>query len=372
MYINNGKGIFTKNEKALPAISSSGSRVYAFDYDNDGDEDLLVCGRLVPGKYPAPAKSYILTNESTSNNIIFKDYTNDLVPIFNTLGLATAAILEDIDNDGFTDIIVSGEWMDIKVFKNLNGGGFKDITSDMELNDTTGWWFSLSAGDFDNDGDIDFVAGNLGLNYKYKSNGKATFDIYYKDFDNNDKADIVLSYFNEGKKFPVRGRSCSSSQIESIKKKFKTYNEFAEATLVDVYGEDNLNDALHYQVNTFATSYFENDNGKFIKHQLPNEIQFSSVNQIVVDDYNKDGNLDIIGVGNLYASEIETPRNDAGTGIILLGDGKGQFKSLSIQESGLYTPGDVKDMSPIKIGKKPMLLISNNNDYLKFIEINTL
>ncbi|MEP5340199.1 MAG: VCBS repeat-containing protein [Algibacter sp.] len=369
LYKNDGLGNLTLTKPALPQMHTSGSRVYKFDYDKDGDHDLLICGRLVPGNYPSPAKTYILENKSTIENIKFEDVTDTLIPEFSNLGLATAASIEDIDNDGFKDIVILGEWMPIRVFKNNQGKGFSEISKDLGLENTTGWWFSISSGDFDKDGDIDFIAGNLGLNYKYKSTDDETFDIYFNDFDKNNKKDIVLSYYNEGKKYPVRGRSCSSQQIGNLKDKFKTYNEFAEATLIDVYGEDQLEKSLHYQVNTFATSYIENKNGTFVVHPLPNEIQLSSINQLLIKDFNLDGNLDVLGAGNLYASEIETPRNDAGTGVLLLGNGKGDFNPVSIKESGFYAPKDVKDMAPIIVGGKQMILIANNNDYLKFISV---
>ncbi|OUR97631.1 hypothetical protein A9Q86_15570 [Flavobacteriales bacterium 33_180_T64] len=369
IYKNNGSGKLSITKNALPKMHTSGSRVYQFDYDKDGDLDLLVCGRLVPGNYPSPAKTYILENVSTQSTIKFIDVTGAIIPEFNKLGLTTAADLVDINNDGWQDIVIVGEWMPIRVFKNNQGENFSEITNQLGLEETTGWWFSIKSGDFDGDGDLDFVAGNLGLNYKYKSSDDETFDIYFNDFDKNNKNDIVLSYYNEGEKYPVRGRSCSSSQVNEIKDKFKTYNEFAEATLVDVYGENQLEDALHYQVNTFASMYIENTGDTFILHPLPKDIQLSSVNQLLVDDFNKDGYLDILAAGNLYASEIETPRNDAGTGLFLSGNGKGEFKPYSISNSGFYAPKDVKDMALITVDGTQMILIANNNEAAQFIEI---
>ncbi len=371
LYTNDGSGNLSLSGDALPEMITSGSRVYNFDYDKDGDQDLLICGRLIPGNYPAPAKTYILENVSTSQTIKFLDVTNALVPEFNKLGLATSASIEDIDNDGWMDVVVVGEWMPIQVFKNNKGKAFEDISEKLGLANTTGWWFSVTSGDFDRDGDMDFIAGNLGLNYKYKSFEDETFDIYFNDFDNNNKKDIVLSYYNEGKKYPVRGRSCSSSQVGEIKEKFKTYNEFAEATLVDVYGEDELEESLHYQVNTFATSYIENKEGAFVLHELPNALQLSSINQILVKDFNKDGYLDFVAAGNLYGSEIETPRNDAGTGVFMAGNGFGEFVPYSVEKSGIYMPKDVKDLALIRVGTKQFIIAANNNDALKFIEVGS-
>jgi hypothetical protein len=283
------------------------------------------------------------------------------------LGMVTSSLWSDFDNDGQIDLIVVGEWMPITVFKN-NGGSFKNITKDLDLEATTGWWFSINEGDFDNDGDMDYLVGNLGLNYKYKANKEETFDIYVNDFDKNKSNDIVLSYYNEGEKFPVRGRECSSQQIPAIKKKFKNYETYSNATLVDIYTEQDLSASLHYQVNSFASVFLENKEGAFITHQLPMEAQFSSINQILVDDYDKDGNLDAVIAGNLYVSEVETPRNDASFGYYLKGDGKGQFKAISPLASGLYIKGDTKDMAEIKIGDRKYIIVAKNDDYLQFIE----
>ena len=237
--------------------------------------------------------------------------------------------------------------------------------------DTTGWWWSIEQGDFDQDGDMDYVVGNNGLNYKYKATADATFDIFVNDFNKDNKEDIVLSYYNDGKQYPLRGRECSSQQIPAIKTKFQDYESFAEATLEEVYSEKSLNSSLHYQVKSFASIYLENKNGTFIIHQLPIEAQVSSINEILVNDYDKDGFLDILLAGNLYESEVETPRNDAGYGLFLKGNGKGKFKSIAASKSGLFIPGDVKAMGLIhKNDKSAFIIAAKNNDYLQFLKWN--
>ena len=368
-YENDGNGNFNKVFTALPKMISSGSRVVQADYDNDGDIDLFVCGRLTPKNYPAPADSYILENRSTKNSIRFVDVTDTVCPDLKNLGLATDASWADYDNDGKLDLIIVGEWMPIKVFKN-KGDKFVDATNIVGLENTNGWWFSMAKGDFDNDGDTDFIVGNLGLNYKYKTNESETFDIYFNDFDKNNKNDIVLSYYNDGKKYPLRGRQCSSEQIPAIKSKFKNYESYSNATLVDVYTEEDLEKSLHYQVNTFASTYVENKNGKFILHKLPNLAQFSSINQIIPYDVNKDGNLDVVIGGNLFGSEVETPRNDAGNGLLLQGDGKGNFTAIPYHENGLLINKDVKDMALITVKDKKMILVANNDDFMQVISIH--
>lgn len=370
LYINDGTGKFLKSIDALPKMHTSGSKVFASDFDNDGKEDLLVLGRLVPGNYPSPPGSYILKNISKNGKLKYEDITKKVAPDFKTLGMATDAQITDINNDGFKDIIIVGEWMPITVFQN-NNGNFTDISEKMGLtNDTAGWWWSINEGDFDNDGDMDFIVGNLGLNYKYKATEDQTFDIYFNDFDHNNHGDIVLSYYNGGEKYPVRGRQCSSQQVPGIKKKFPDYESFSKATLADVYTKKELEESLHYQVKSFASIYMENKDGKFILHNLPRIAQTSCINDILINDYDKDGNLDALIAGNLYWSEVETPRNDAGFGLLLKGSGDGAFKAINPLESGFYTPGDIKNMSNLKFNNQDVIILAKNNDELQFVKFN--
>jgi len=367
LYINEN-GNFKKSDSALPKMYTSGSRVFAHDFDKDGDLDLFVAGRLVPGSYPAPANSYLLENISEKGKPKFRNITNEAAPDFNDLGLVTSASWTDFDNDGWTDLVIAGEWMPIKVFKN-DHGEFIDISKQLGLEDTTGWWFSLKEGDFDNDGDMDFIAGNLGLNYKYQAAEDASFDVYYYDFDGNNTKDIVLSYFNDGEKFPVRGRECSSQQMPGIKNKFENYSSFANADLEDIYTTDYLENALHYQVKSFASVYIENKEDGFQIHQLPAEAQISSINQILTEDFNNDGNLDVLIAGNLYASEVETPRADAGIGLLLEGDGNGDFVPIKARNSGFFAPGDVKDMAKLSTPEGDFIVVAKNDDYLQLVKI---
>ncbi|MEO1029987.1 MAG: VCBS repeat-containing protein [Bacteroidota bacterium] len=368
LYINDGRGHFTKSN--LPEIISSGSRVYHADFNKDGKEDILALGRQIPGHYPLPASSHLLINQSTEGHIVFTDATEQMASAFKNLGMATSAVIVDYDNDSWEDIIIVGEWMPIRVFKNKQTH-FEEVSSDLGLTeDSTGWWWSIKSGDFDNDGDQDFIVGNNGLNYKYKATADETFDIYVNDFDNNKSDDIVLSYYSEGQQVPLRGRSCSSQQIPAIKQKFKDYNSFSEATLIDVYSKEQLDEALHYQVKSFASVYLENKGNSFMMHKLPVEAQFSSINQILVDDYNKDSHLDMVIAGNLYVSEVETPRNDASFGYFLEGKGNGDFKAIPPAESGVFIKGDTKDLAEITINNEDYIIAAKNNDYLQFIKVN--
>jgi len=360
LYLNNGKGNFSKSGKSLKIPSFSGSVVVPADFDKDGDMDLFIGGRFVPRDYPMPADSKIL--ENIGGKLV--DVTSDKAKELNQIGMVTDAIWSDYDNDEDLDLIVVGEWMAITIFENTNGNFIKKVLPDLQK--THGWWFSIEQGDFDNDGDMDYIAGNLGLNYKYKTTDETPFDVYYKDFDGNGSNDIVLGYYNYGKHYPVRGFSCSSQQVPKLKKEFKKYDVFASLEIDEVYGEDNLDTSLHYETDTFATSFIENlGGGKFKITPLPVEAQFSSVNDMLLEDLNGDGNLDALLIGNLYVSEIETTRNDAGIGLVLLGDGKNNFKPLTNQESGFFARGDAKKVKVIHVDNKKIVLVANNNDFLQ-------
>ncbi|GAB1307857.1 VCBS repeat-containing protein [Urechidicola sp. KH5] len=370
LYINDGKGNLTLELGALPKMITSGSKVYAEDLNNDNKLDLVILGRQIPKNYPSPADSYILYNMSENGKPKFKNVTEEVIGGFKNLGMATSAEIVDFNKDGDKDIIVVGEWMPIRIFDNENGI-FNEVSEKVGLsNDTTGWWWSVKSADFDNDGDIDFMVGNNGLNYKYKASEDETFDIYINDFDKNSKNDIVLSYYNDGVQYPVRGRECSSQQIPAIKTKFKNYESFSEATLIDVYTEKDLESSVHYQVKSFASIYLENNNGEFELHYLPRIAQLSSVNQILINDYNKDGNLDALVAGNLHMSEVETTRNDASYGALLLGDGQGNFEGISAAESGFFTPGDVKDMETIQVQDITYIITVKNNDFVQYTKYN--
>lgn len=366
-YLNNGNGQFQKSDATIPENTISGSRVYSLDYNKDGKQDLLVLGRQTPGKYPFPTSSYILENISKNGVIKFEDNTESFAPSLQKLGMATSAVITDFNNDSWEDIIIVGEWMPITILQN-NNGVYENVTEKFGLKDTAGWWWSIKQADFDNDGDIDYVLGNNGLNYKYKATENETFDIYVEDFDKNKKEDIVLSYYDDGEQYPVRGRQCSSQQVPGIKQKFKNYDEYSTATLIDVYGKKKLENALHYQVKSFASIYLENTEEGFKIHQLPIEAQLSSINQILIKDYDQDGQLDILVAGNLYNSEVETPRNDASYGAFLKGNGKGEFLPIPVTQSGFYTSGDVKDLQQITIGKISYILSIKNNDFIQFIK----
>tara|TARA_R110000751_G_scaffold126088_2_gene227930 strand:- start:109 stop:3447 length:3339 start_codon:yes stop_codon:yes gene_type:complete len=363
IYLNQGNATFKKGA-ILNANRISGSVVKSADYDGDGDMDLFVGGRHTPQQYPNPSSSMLLVN----NNGQLVNQTELLSPQLLQIGMITDAIWSDYDNDQDLDLMIVGEWMPITIFENNNGNLSK--VENENFTSSYGWWFSIEQGDFDNDGDLDYIAGNLGLNYKYKTSSDKPFDVYYNDFDANGNADIVLGYYNKEKHYPLRGFSCSSEQIPALKKKIVKYDAFASMELKDVYGEEKLKNSLHYSADTFASVYIENlGNGQFKITDLPNVAQLSNLNDMLVRDFNGDGALDVLAIGNLYVSEIETPRNDAGTGLLLLGDGTGSFSAKRGSEIGFFADRDAKKLVTLSNVQNDYFLVGNNDDVLQIFEL---
>ena len=370
LYENKGNNVFIHRKEALPDFTLSGLNVTTCDFDRDGDLDLFVGGRLTPKKYPYPADSYLLENVSTPSQPKFVDATPRVIPQLKGIGLVTASCWVDFDRDGWEDLIIVGEWMPIQFFKNTRGT-FEEVTEEV-FQKSPGWWFDVQKGDFDGDGDLDLIVGNMGENYKYQPTEEEPFKIYLNDFDENETDDIVLSYKKEGKELPVRGRQCSAQQMPAIKHKFRDYNSFAAASLKQVYTTKLLEEALSYEVTSFESIYLENNDGVFSAKPLPPLAQLSNINKLVVDDFDADGHLDVVLAGNLYNTEVETPRSDAGFGLFLKGDGVGNFRTQTMMETGLKITGEVRGMELINKSGKKHILVSKNNDKTQLIKVEEL
>ena len=367
-YINDGSGNFSKAAKSIPRILESGSCVRTIDYDNDGDLDLFIGGRHQPWDYPSPSISRLLRND----NGTFTDVTKTLASPLINIGMVTDMTANDYNNDGLIDMIIVGEWMPITFIKNTEQGFILDnIKTQQNENEvkTNGWWNTIKAVDLDDDGDMDYVIGNLGKNYKYKATQEEPFSVHYYDFDESGSKDIVLSYYNFGVQYPLRGRSCSAEQIPDLAKDFPSYDLFAGSDLETVYTNDALGQALSYDAYMFESILMYNEgNGKFKITPMSNEAQLSSINSIATLDINGDQQDEIILSGNMYQSEIETTRNDASVGAIFQKDKNG-WSFLSPSSTNLYLPYDVRHSIKINIAGEDYLMVVSNNDRLRLFKV---
>jgi enediyne biosynthesis protein E4 len=367
LYLNNGKGNFSK--EIILGGSSSSSVVAGADFDKDGDIDVFIGGRVVPGDYPQTPKSKLYLNNASSDKSVQLQDVADQVAGLEFAGMVTSAIWSDFDNDSWVDLILVGEWMPLMIFKN-NQGVLKKIES-ASLIHSTGWWNSITGADFDRDGDIDYVAGNLGLNSRFTCSTSEPIELYAKDFDNNGKIDPILCMYIDGQQHAPYFRSQLMAQIPALKKRFNTFAKYSKAAFSDIFSKEDLQGAFVLRSETFASSYFENKgNGMFTIMPLPLSFQISPTNGIIAADIDNDGNLDILSVGNSYANDGFVGKDDAGTGACLLGDGKGNFRMASNLETGFRADMDAKAMNTLLVGKEELLVISNNNGPLESFSFN--
>ena len=371
-YVNDGKGNFVADQNAIPFIGASKSCVKAADFDNDGDLDLFIGGRVVPGLYPQPESGYILQNNSSNGKIEFADVTKKVAPELQSIGMITDAIFTDIDNDNDADLVVVGEWMNITIFKN-DKGVFKKVST--SLDKEKGWWNSISAADIDNDGDMDFVVGNYGLNSLYKATAIEPVNIYAKDYDNNGSEDILMSYqravspHSAKQEFPAATRDQLAEELPIIKKQFDTYGNYAKATMSDVLKNFNHDGEIKLSATNFQTVWIENKgNFNFEIHALPLNAQLSPVYGIVLNDFNADGNIDIALNANEFSMAPDLGRNDAMNGLVLQGDGKGNFSPLCVLQSGVFIPANGKALVQFPIGNSVAILAAQNSAQLKLFQ----
>lgn len=365
LYLNDGGGVLTSALGALPADRSSGSCVVASDYDRDGDLDLFVGGRIVPGAYPMSAGSFLLRNDSRQGQCKFTDVSEEVEGL-HLVGLVATALWSDFDNDGWTDLIVAGEFMPLTFYRN-DKGKLTNATDKTDLEHTSGWWNSLVGGDFDNDGDIDYIAGNQGLNSHFHTTPEEPLCIHASDYNKDGRLDPVMSYFDQGVRYVGHSRDNLIDQINSVRARFRTYTDYANATFEESFLPEELAEAYVVCAETFESSYLENlGKGKFRRMQLPLRAQFSPVFGMIAGDYNHDGNLDALLVGNSYAPEISSGRDDAFVGTLLEGDGKGGFVPMAVSRSGFNADRDAKGLARITIGhNREGILVSNNDDDLQ-------
>lgn len=360
LYINDLDG-FKRGD--LPEIFTSTSTVSAADFDNDGDLDLFVGGRVIPGQYPNPAPSYILENNSGS----FVDISDRFHENLKNLGLVTSSLWSDYDNDGDVDLIVVGEFMPVTVFVN-SSLGFDHVTID----NSSGLWNSIESADFDNDGDIDYVLGNIGLNNNYIASVRYPLELNYADYDYNGSLDLIYSQFEEGDYYPIASLDELVGQLPILKKQFMYYSKFASSKTSDLltFLGPVESKKLHAQI--LSTSYLENlGEGRLKLSPLPVDAQLSSVFGILVDDFNLDGFSDIIMVGNTKNRAVKYGSIDAGFGSVFLNDGCGNFNYLNTLDSGFSVSGEGRGIVKFHNGHQSYVLVGLNNSSVKSYKIST-
>lgn len=366
LYLNKGNGKLEKSQQLLPVSDKfeSTSTVAARDYDQDGDLDLFVGVRLIPFLYGVPGNGYLLNNDGKGN---FQDVTKNVAPQLLQSGLITDAKWVDVNNDAKTDLLVTGEWMPIKLFMNENDT-LVERTKEYGLEKTNGWYNCIETGDFNNDGLEDFVVGNHGLNSRFKASDKEPISLYVNDFDQNGTVEQIITRFDHGASYPLVLRQDMVAQIPSLKKKYLHFREYKGKTITDIFTADQLKGAIVLNALTFETAVWINQgNGAFKKINLPAQAQFSPVYAILVDDFDGDKNQDILLGGNLYRAKPETGIYDGSYGLLLKGDGTGNFTALSSGESGILIRGEIRSLKKIRYRERNIVLVGKNNDGMEIL-----
>ncbi len=363
LLINDGKGGFSKG--TLPFMSHNGSCVRPCDFDGDGDIDLFVGSRSVPGAYGLSPDQFLLENDGHGH---FSIVSQDKINAFRNIGMVTDAAWMDWDKDGQPDLILTGEWMNVSIFRN-DKGHFTDVTKTAGLGETSGWWNCIRVADIDGDGNTDLVCGNLGLNSFLKGTVKEPVEMYLNDFDNNGTLDQIICTYQDGISYPFASLDELSAQIAGLDKKYPKYSDFGGKTVTDIFGKSAIEKSILKKAVLFESCLFHNKgDGTFEIRNLPEEAQFSPVRNIFVQDINKDGKQDLILAGNDYAVRPSYGRYDASYGWCLLGDSQNGFHTLMPVKSGLKINGDARKIIPIVIAGKQYLIAAVNNGELQIFQ----
>jgi enediyne biosynthesis protein E4 len=365
LYINDGKGHFTKSPQILPSAGTfeASSCVSAADYDGDGDQDLFVGVRVKPFEYGYPCKGYILQNNGKG---IFTDVTQKIAPALQQAGMITDGKWFDYDRDGKPDLVISGDYMPVRIFHNENGQ-LKEITAGLEY--SNGWWNRLVIADINGDGYDDIVAGNHGLNSRFKASETKPVCMYVSDFDDNGSVEQVICCYNGDSAYPMALRHDLVSVLPYLKKKYLKYESYKNQTIEDIFTKEQLSKAVKLEAYEMCSSVFINNrNGTFTKKALPTEAQLSPMYGIAVKDFDGDGKADILLGGNLYQSKPEVGIYDASYGLLLKGNGKGGFTTVHAQQSGINIKGAVRDIIVVKSRKKNLVIVAKNNDRINIFK----
>ncbi len=355
LYLNDGKNNFTKSN-GLPAIRGSKSCVAINDINGDGFPDIFIGGRVVPGRYPEAPESFILINDGKGN---FSNQTNTICPAISKIGMITGAVWTDLDLDKKSELVIVGEWMPVTVFCNQNGK-LINCTSRYFNQQYNGWWNTVAVGDFNGDARPDLVIGNMGLNTQFQASDKEPLEMYYGDFDNNGSVDPIFSFYTQHKSYPYLTRDELVTQLPYLRKRFSTFAGYADVSMQGLFQNDELKKAGHLTATHMATTCFlSSTNGKFSMAALPPEVQYSPVYSVAQNDFNKDGNADLLLCGNNSRCKIRLGKFDANYGVLLQGDGKGGFSYVNQPQSGFNVHGDVR--GSVLINQKIYIGINNKN-----------
>jgi hypothetical protein len=351
-YTNDGKGNFSIAPSAVPRVLGNFSTLETSDIDSDGDVDIFLGARNVPGNYGLPPHSYLVRND----NGIWTDITP---PSLANVGMVTDASWTDIDSDGDNDLVIVGDWMAIKIFKNENGT-FQNVST---IPNSNGWWNRIEAADLDNDGDLDFVLGNWGLNTKFKATPDRPLTMYVNDFDDNGKSECIINWYPplDSKSYPFATKPELTSQLPGLRKQILRYEDYGNKTYDSLFSAEVRSRALRYEANYLQNAMLWNNNGTFELEALPLEGQLSPVFGIVADDLDGDDKTDIWLGGNFYALKPQAGRYNASKGVYLKGKGGRAFTYISPMESGIKVEGEVRDAGVIPVNGSKHLIVARNN-----------
>lgn len=340
LYRNDGKGQFTRIVNGLPGGNFPGSCIAASDYDNDGDVDLFIGGRVAPGRFPELVRSILYRNDRG----VFHDVTDNVASGLSSVGMTTRAVWADIDGDKDPDLIVVGEWITPRIWRN-DKGHFVDASEATGMTGYEGWWSAVDAADIDGDGDIDLIIGNVGLNCRFVPEPGKPILCYVGDFDDNGSIDPIITYDVNGRRVPTRGRVMLTQHMPSLTRKFNTYAQFAVATIDSVLPLAAKDTAQILAVREFASMVFVNQGGRFVARPLPDLAQISPVKAIATRDLDGDGDVDVILAGNTKTADGDIIGYDAGIGLVLINDGKGILTPVEPRESGFSAPFEVRHLA---------------------------
>ncbi|MCC6290439.1 MAG: VCBS repeat-containing protein [Chitinophagaceae bacterium] len=369
LYINDGKGNFSKYQTGFPNMNTSKYCVAAADYNRDGRIDLFVGGRLIREKYGISPESYLLKNDAEKGVIKFSNVVNTDAKDLQFPGMITCAVWHDVNDDGWPDLMIAGEWMPVKLYIN-NKGKLEHKSADFGLEKTNGLWTSITPADIDNDGDLDFLLGNLAPNTQLHASMKEPMTLCINDYLQNGTSIPVLNYFIQGVSYPYPSRDEMAEPAPAIKKKFLHYADYANAALNDIFSSEQRVGMTEQSVYSLKNCWLKNDNNHFTLTELPVAAQFSPIQAAIPADFDKDGRMEVFAAGNFYPFRVQLGREDAGKGILLkMKNGEG-LAVAGYSATGVMVEGDVRDMITVNTSKGKIIIVAKNNAAVQVLQIS--